>query len=266
MSRKFHHQKNPFIVFAMLCMIALSPAAAQAGLFGPLQTVSRASGGVNTAIGYMYHEDTFTHGAEHVIKQNRIYSQAAYGANNIWEIYARVGLADLQILDIFSSRDASTTTDKNNFDENWKIFGSLGAKAFYPISKFIGAGVFVQGTYFFKDFNDEVAGVHGGTPFRGELDVQNLWEINCGMGLQATLPSGVRLYAGPYVYYSEAKFILAPGISGLEYAAGNTSVENKSFTGGFFGLDIPLLKGFRFNIEGQFSEKFSAGAAISFTY
>ena len=36
--------------------------------------------------------------------------------------------------------------------------------------------------------------------------------------------------------------------------------------GGFAGIDIPLAKGFRLNVEGQYSDRFSAGAAVSYTY
>ena len=203
---------------------------------------------------------------EHLFRQNEIYSQAAYGASRIWEIYARVGVADLDIADIFISTDSATTTDRNNFEENGKIFGTLGAKAFYPVNKIFGVGAFVQGTYYFKDFNDEVAGVSSGTSFRAEMEVENLWEVNCGIGLQATLPRDIKFYAGPFIYYSEATMALSSDIPGLAYSTQKESVENKSIVGGFAGLDIPLTKGFRLNIEGQFSERFSAGAAISYTY
>ena len=59
---------------------------------------------------------------------------------------------------------------------------------------------------------------------------------------------------------------MASSITGLEYGTGNVSVKNKTIIGGFTGLDIPLAKGFHLNIEGQFSDRFSAGAAISYTY
>ncbi|MBP1697939.1 MAG: hypothetical protein H6Q41_3127, partial [Deltaproteobacteria bacterium] len=36
--------------------------------------------------------------------------------------------------------------------------------------------------------------------------------------------------------------------------------------GGFAGIDMPLGKGFRLNLETQFSDRFSAGAAVTFTY
>jgi hypothetical protein len=216
-----------------------------AGLFGAPQTVSREAGGLNTAIGYSYHEDTYENGADLKIRQNEIYSQAAYGAKNIWEIYARLGMSDLKIEDVFK--------------DNEKFFTTLGAKAFYPVNETWGIGAFVQGTYYLDDFTDNVSR-------NKEINVKNLRDINCGIGLQATIPRDIKLYAGPYIYYSEAKMSLPSNIHGLEYAAGNFSVQNKSIAGGFAGLDIPLIKGFRLNIEGQYSDRFSAGAAVSYTY
>jgi len=265
MKRKLLAKYFPVIVLPALLFFTINPQAFAAGVFGPLQTVSREAGGLNTAIGYWYHEDTYKNGAEHVVRQNQIYSQAAYGGKNIWEIYARIGVSDLKIFDVFSSSDAATATNKNDFEENWKFFGTLGAKGFYPINKTFGVGAFIQGTYYFSNFTDDIAGTSG-VPFTTDLKVKNLWDANFGVGLQATLPRGIKLYAGPYIYYSGAQISLASSITGLEYGTGNVSVKNKTIIGGFTGLDIPLAKGFHLNIEGQFSDRFSAGAAISYTY
>jgi len=231
-------------VLASLFFI-ISQTAMAAGLFGSPQTVSREAGGLNTAIGYRYHEDTYKDVADIKIRQNEIYSQAAYGAKNIWEVYGRLGMSDLKIEDVFK--------------DNEKFSGTLGVKAFYPVSQTWGVGAFVQGTYYFSDFTDKVS--------RNKVvEVDNFWNVNCGIGLQVALPRGTKMYAGPYLYYSEAKLSLSSGIRDLGYAAGNFTVENKSIAGGFAGLDIPLAKGFRLNVEGQYAERFSAGAAISYTY
>jgi len=240
--------------------------AMAAGPFGTLQTVSKEAGGVNTAIGYFYAEDTFKNDTDHLIKQNSIYSQVSYGANNMWEIYGRIGVADLKISECFSSTNALTTTSKLDFKENWKFFGTLGAKGFYPISKIFGIGAFVQGTYHFNDYTDSVTGSSNGAPYTADLKIKNLWDINFGMGFQLTVPLDIKLYAGPYVYYSEAKASLDQNIPGIEYAAGNVSIRNKSIVGGFAGIDIPLFKGFHLNAEGRYADRFSAGAAISYTY
>jgi len=254
------------IALTVLLIFSINTSATAAGLFGAPQTVSKEAGGLNTAIGYWYHEDTYTNDTDHIIRQNEVYSQVAYGAKNIWELYARIGVSDLKIFDAFSSTNASTTTNKNDFAENWKFFGTLGAKGFYPINKTFGIGAFIQGTYYFSNFTDNVAGTSISTPFSTDLKVKNLWDVNFGVGFQAAIPYGIKLYAGPYIYYSEAKVSLAANIPGLEYAAGNVSIKNKSITGGFAGIDIPLAKGFRLNVEAQYSDRFSSGAAVSYTY
>ena len=259
---------NNFKIFtlAVLIIFVFNTSAKAGGLFGPPQTVSREAGGLNTAIGYFYHEDTFKNDTDRLIRQNSIYSQVAYGAKNMWEIYGRIGVSDLKIFDVFSSTDDSTTTNKLDFEDNWKFFGTLGAKGFYPISKIFGIGAFVQGTYHFSNYTDSVAGSSNGVPYTANLNIKNLWDINFGMGFQLTVPLDIKLYAGPYVYYCEAKASLDTNIPGLEYAAGNVSIRNKSIAGGFAGVDVPLFKGFHLNVEGRYADRFSAGAAISYTY
>jgi hypothetical protein len=243
--KKTTYQKY-FLVFVLTSIFfIISQTAIAAGLFGAPQTVSREAGGLNTAIGFRYHEDTYKDVADIKIRQNEIYSQAAYGVKNIWEVYGRLGIADLKIEDVFKDHE--------------RFSGTLGAKAFYPVSKLWGVGAFVQGTYYVSDFTDKVSG-------NKKVSIDNLWDASFGVGLQVTLPCGTKLYAGPYLYYSEARMSLSSGIHDLGYEAGNFTIENKSIAGGFAGLDIPLAKGFRLNVEGQYAERFSAGAAISYTY
>jgi hypothetical protein len=240
--------------------------AAGGGPFGAPQPIAREAGGLHTAIGYWYHEDRYKNGTEYITRQNQVYSEAGYGAQNRWDIYARIGVSDLKIPDAFSSSNALTTTSNNDFEENWKFFGTLGAKGFYPFNKTFGIGAFVQGTYFFKSFTDEISGTNNGTPYTAVLRVENLWDVNFGIGFQATVPYGIRLYAGPYVYYSEATASLSANIPGLRFTTADTTITNKTNAGGFAGIDLPLAKGFRMNVEGQYSERFSAGGAITYTY
>ena len=117
-----------------------------------------------------------------------------------------------------------------------------------------------------NNYTDSVAGINGVTPYTADLKIKNLWDINFGMGFQMTVPLDIKLYAGPYVYYSEAKASLDSNIPGIDYAAGNVSIRNKSIVGGFAGVDLPLFKGFHINVEGQYADRFSAGVAMSYTY
>jgi len=223
-------------------------------------------GGLNTAIGYWYHEDKFKNGSEYIVRQNEVYSQVSYGGKNYWELYGRIGVSDLKILDAFRSNNAATITSSNDFTENWKFFGTLGARGFLPINKILGIGAFLQGTYYFNNFTGGVAGTNAGAPFTADLNVHNMWNVNFGIGFQATVPSGIKIYAGPYIYYSEAKVCLSANIPGLALGTENILLNNKTIAGSFIGIDIPLAKGFHLNIEGQYSERFSLGAAVSYTY
>ena len=202
---------------------------------------------------------------EQVTRQNQIFSQLGYGTQT-WEIYGRVGISDLKVLDAFSSTQGSAATSKNDFQDNGEFFGTLGAKGFYPFNKAIGIGAFVQGSYYFTDFTDDVSGSFNGVPFRADLKVKSLWDVNLGIGFQATVPYGINLYIGPYISYSEAKASIPQNIPGLKFKTGDVTIKNTTNIGGFIGLDVPLAKGFHLNVEGQYSERFSVGVAVTYSY
>ena len=263
---EIHTRTLRIIAISIFIILAAQGIAAAGGPFGPPQPIAREAGGLHTAIGYWHHEDIYKNGAEFVTGQDQVYSEAGYGAQNRWDIYGRIGVANLKIQDAFNSSSALTTISNNDFDENWKFFGTLGAKLFYPFSKTFGMGAFVQGSYSFNSLKDDVSGANGGTPYRAVLSVNDLWDVNFGIGFQATVPYGIRLYAGPYVYYSEATASLSTNVPGLQFSTADTTIKNKTNAGGFAGIDLPLGKGFRMNVEGQYSERLSAGGAITYTY
>jgi hypothetical protein len=261
------HTKNlSIIALAALIFLAFSGTSDAFGLFGPPQTISREAGGLNTSIGYWYHENKFKNGSEYIVRQNEVYSQVSYGGSKRWEIYGRIGVSDLTIFDAFSSANAATIISSNDFTENWKFFGTLGAKGFLPIDKIWGIGAFIQGTYYFNNFSGDTTGTNAGVPFTADLKVQNMWDVNIGIGFQAAVPYGIKLYGGPYIYYSEAKVSLSANIPGLEFRTESVLLKNKTITAGMIGADIPLGKGFHLNIEGQYSERLSLGAAVSYAY
>src|SRR4030067_2639484 len=91
---------SAFLIFAV------NGTAAAGGLFGPPQPVSKEAGGFHTGIGYGTHEDQYRKDTDHTIRQNQVYSELGYGANN-WGIYGRIGVCDFDILDSFRSTQAS---------------------------------------------------------------------------------------------------------------------------------------------------------------
>jgi hypothetical protein len=236
------------------------------GPFGPPQPIHKDGGGLHTAIGYWYQQDTYANGAEYATRQNQIYSEAGYGSRDRWEVYARIGLSDLKISDAFASQASLTVPAKNDFTEGWKFFSTLGMKGFYPLNETFGIGAFLQGTYSFSDYTDNVSGTSAGAPFTVEVAVKGLWDVRLGVGLQATLPSGVKAYAGPYAGFSEATLSPSAFVAGMPITAGETTIKTKTNLGGYAGIEVPLAKGFRLNVEGQYADRLSVGIAVPYVY
>jgi len=254
------------LVISIVIVLAIQVTAAASGPFGPPQPVSRPAGGLHTGIGYWFQEDKIKDNEAYISRQHQIYTELGYGFKRNWDLYARVGLSDLKLFDAFSPTTTVTTTSRNDFSENWKIFTTLGVKGFYPFHPAFGVGAFVQGTYYFSDFTDNVTGTRGGVPFTVGLGIKNMWDVNAGIGFQATVPWGINLYIGPYFYYSEAKAAPTAGITGLPITSGETTLRNNTAFGGFAGIDAPLSRGFRLQLEGKYADRLSGGASVTYAY
>ncbi len=85
-------------------------------------------------------------------------------------------------------------------------------------------------------------------------------------GFSGTVPYGIKIYLGPYLHYSEFKVSPSADVAGVALASGETTLRNKTGFGGFAGIEVPLGKGFRLNLEGQYTERLSAGAAVLYLY
>ncbi|MHB1025064.1 MAG: hypothetical protein ACYC24_05060 [Desulfobacteria bacterium] len=263
--RMIHMKGLKGIVILAFLIFSVNETAAAGGLFGPPQPISREAGELHTGIGYGYHEDRYRNEMDHTIRQNQVYSELGYGAKNLG-IYGRIGVSDLEILDAFRSTQAPTTTSKKDFKDDRKFFGTLGGQGFYPINATFGIGAFLQGSYYFQDFADDISGTRDGARFTQELKVKNSWDVNFGIGFQAAVPHDIKLYVGPFLYCSRARISPSVNIPGLPSSAGEVTIRNKSNIGGFSGIDVPLARGFRLVVEGRYSERFSVGTAVTYSY
>jgi hypothetical protein len=258
--------KSPNVILMIAFVVLLAPGSAAGGPFGPPQPIVKEAGGLHTGIGYWFHEDKYVNNMELVTRQNQVYSELGYGFGTGWEVTARIGRSDLNAVDAFSPSTGSTATSKSDFEENGKFFGTVGTKGFYPVSQRFGMGAFVQGTYYFSDLTDTVSGTRNGIPFSAGLRIKNLWDVNFGLSLQVTIPQDIKIYIGTYFQYSELKVSPSENVVGLTLATGETILRNNNGLGGFAGIEVPLAKGFRLNLEGQFTERPSAGVAVIYVY
>jgi len=256
---------KPLVPFLFLLLL-IPVGAIAGGPFGPPEPTVKGAGSLHTGIGYWLQEERYQNGTEQLFRQNQIYSEVGYGSRN-WEITGRIGVSDLKLGDAFRSSTAATAiSSRADFEEHWKFFGTLGVKGFYPVNATFGLGAFLQGSYAFSDFTDSFAGTRGGAPFVAELRLKNLWDVNAGLGLQATVFNGAKLYLGPYLRHSEFRVWSSRDVAGIALTAGETTLKNRTAFGGYTGIEVPLGKGFRLALEGQYSERLSAGAAVVYTY
>ncbi len=261
-----HTKTFKVMVISIVIMLTIKGTVAASGPFGLPQPVSRPTGGLHTGIGYWLEENKFKNNEEYIIRQQQIYSELGYGFQKNWDLYARVGLSKIKLFDAFSPTTKATTTSKNDFEDNLKFFSTLGVKGFYPVHPAFGIGAFIQGTYYFSDFTDNISGIQGSVPFTVELGLKNLWDVNVGIGFHATVPWGINLYIGPYFYYGEAKVSPSANIAGLALTSGETILRNNTVFGGFAGIDAPLSRGFRLQVEGKYADRLSGGAAVTYAY
>ncbi len=247
----------------LLLMLTIPADALAGGPFGPPHSLAGKGGGLHTGIGYWYDEDIYEGDTTFRMTAHQLYSEAGYGGR-IWDAYVRLGLSDLEIADGFRSSTPSTTTDKRDFEENADYTATVGAKGFYPFSEFAGLGFFLQGSYWLRDASDEVQVINVGVPAQSEVRVHNFWDVYGGFALEVSVWSA-KFYLGPYLYYSEAKVSASEAVAGLPLTSTDT-LRNKSGYGGVAGLEAPLTRGFRVNIEGHYAERFSGGAAVTYSY
>lgn len=255
---------SSLVMIACSVWFFLCPPATLAGPFGPPQPITRGDKGIHTAIGYWHHEGIYGNGAEQVRRENQLYSELGYGVADRWEVYGRVGWSTLKIGDAFSSTAPATITDKNDFADQGGVSGTIGAKVYFPLSGNLGVGTFVQGGYYFRGFADEISGVRGGAPFRGRVKIDRMWEVNLGVAVQALGPYGIKAFIGPYFNHSEAEISPYPALP--DVAFGLPATKRKATLGGAVGLEIPLTRGFRLNMEGQFDGRLSFGGAVIYAY
>lgn len=162
-----------------------------------------------------------------------------------------VGLTDWIQLN-FVGGGADLTVEKilggEDFEENYRAFGSAGIKVMLHDGAPFSFGFFAQGLYS-DDLEDTIAGSE--YVFTGTL------EVNGGFSLQTEL-EGALLYGGPIYYYRQ-------GDVEIDGAAAGDFEEDGAF-GGFIGISWPLRNGFNIGIEAQRKSGTSAGGTILYTF
>jgi hypothetical protein len=223
-----------FIGAVLITLLLVGTALA--GEFGPPEPLAD-PGKVSVGLGYWLDRTKMKQDSESVgTRSNQYYVQGTYTLLKDWEIYGKLGGADM----IFHNHDTH-----QRFSDSANVFGTLGFKGvLYRCGNF-AVGPFIEGTWY-----GDAAGV-----------AKNQWETNVGVSAQYKIRS-VTLYGGPFAYWRQADSRLA-----LNPALSQDDIKEKHNFGGFLGVRVPVLQQRVFlTVEGQMKDRPGAGASISYKF
>ncbi|MCX8021981.1 MAG: hypothetical protein N2745_04330 [Syntrophorhabdaceae bacterium] len=190
------------------------------------------------------------------MKSHNAYFQGNFGILKDWEIYGRVGAANMKVKELFTANE--------DFNDKAKFFASAGFKGvFYRMNGF-SLGLFGQASYYTNYKDDRTVKAAGGVG-TWDMKLKNLWDLTGGIGFQAKFSPYLYLYGGPFVYLTQVDACYTSTVPG-QLADTTRTLKGKNNFGGFLGLAIPLTKKISLNLEGQVKTNISGGAAISYAF
>lgn len=216
------------VVSILLCSFSFTYAA---GMFG----APEGAYGPYMGLGYWYDQTGMTpdNGSDFTIKQNQGFVQGGYGWSGS-EIYARFGFSDLR---------AQENDVDSKFVDAYRTYATLGGKYFGRINEAFAVGPFIQGTYYFSEFS------------QNDVSIKDWWDVALGLGFQYKAASNVKLYAGPYIYWSDGK---------IESGKTSTNFDPQADGGVYFGVTYDVNKKLNVTAEGKYnSNDFSGGLMVN---
>lgn len=255
-------------IFALIGLLMFSSGVVWAGQFGAPEPMAN-PGKFSVGIGAFYSseklkasDDGFLGGADFWQKTrfttSEGYVQGSFGIVKNWEIFGRLGGAQMFVSDAFNFN--SYTDD---FKDRWNLYGTLGVKGVVWSSGPFSVGPVFHASYYDR-FKDSTAGTIGGNYVNMNYEVSEIWDMNLGVSVQAKF-SGVTFFAGPFVYWRNAVSNLEI-TSGGRFGSDSTRYVSENNVGGFGGVRIPIMKNFAIEVEGQYTNMFSAGALAVYKF
>jgi hypothetical protein len=219
------------IVLATLFIVSV----ASAGQFGPPEPMSD-PGKFSLGLGYWLDQSKMKQEGDGTLRErsNQYYLQGNYTLLKDWEVYARLGAADLSL--------------KNHREHSGdpEAYGTVGFKGVLYRYKNFAIGPFVDGSWYAD--HDHVA--------------RDQWGVNLGVSAQYKIPvcdRDLTLYAGPFAYWNRAER------EGFGYWG--RDLKEKNNVGGFFGVKVPIVKQKLFlTAETQAKDRMSVGASLNYAF
>lgn len=236
------------------------PDLSAQGLLGRPQGYSREGKGLYTAVGFVETRKTMENNRRNSMKERIIYSEAGYGLSHGFELYGRLGFVDGVISGPLGPPNYHVSSTDLRADD--RFLATVGLRWSHPVNSYLRMGVTVQGNYYINDASDEVIGIRpDGKNTLHEMKIKRQWSIKSALALQADLPKGVKIYAGPYLQYGEGKIWSLPAILGWR-----EKININEPLGAYGGFTVPLIRRFSLTGEAWYGGKFSFGSMITYAY
>lgn len=253
--------KKAFVLFSIVALGCLFLGTAQAGEFGASAPYTK-EGQFSMALGYSYTDskvkidDTSVAGdSDQTFTQNQFYLEGGYGIAKDWEMFLRLGAADLKAKGAFV--DSSLPGGTEDFSSGYKFFGTLGFRGeFYKTPSF-GIGAFLQGSYFSNSDDTDAAG--------SKFELKSMYEIDFGLDIHGKV-GPVLLYAGPFLYVFRGDVEDTDTTLSPPTVIGSTSFKENTLVGGYAGARVPFGGSFYANFEGRYQSGGAFAVSLGTTF
>ena len=262
--------KAKMVVVAAL-MVLIASTAFAASFFGPAEPAAPA-GKFAIGAGYFYYDDKFKNEDTVKFQQNQAFIDLSYGLAPDWEAYLRLGGADAKI-----KNDAE-------FSDSMKFYSGLGIRGvLYRFNPQFSIGGNLYFDYVWQDYEDSTQVIEpvqvGGRSYdvivTEKLKAKTPWSVNLALVAQWMPDKKVVVYGGPKFFYGsfkgEATVTGSATVGGVPVAVSlsdSSTYETKNWIGGVVGVRfaIPGAEQLKFGVETQFTDRWSVGGMLHYSF
>jgi hypothetical protein len=228
--------KKIFMIVISILLLSFGVASA-ASLFGPTEGASKPY----ASLGYSFDSLTMhpNDGANFKTESNQWFLQSGYGWSGS-ELYIRAGFSDLR---------ATPEDGSSSLTAAYSPYVAVGGKYFYRINEAWGIGPFIQVSSYFSGPTQNVNGA--------DVTFKDWWDTAIGASIQYKPTSKIKLYAGPYVYWSQGT-IQSPIMS--------TNFGSASNWGGYLGAEGKINDKVSVTAEGKYSDYINGALMFNYSF
>lgn len=236
--------KRFLFIFSIFFSLVSYANAQHIGPGTPIENVPGKTASINVGIGYNYvqsewdADDYFSGDVEFEQNQAYLHLGAVFGdaVTPKYEVFARVGIADFE------------DDEDGDFDADAEAMFAVGLRSEFYQGETFGIGAVLQGAYI-DSFDDN------------DVNIENIYEIEFAVPLQAKVGEQVLFYLGPIVYRSTADLE-------VDYPGGgevDTDFDENNNVGGFGGVAWRTGQ-WSLEAEVKYRSDISAGGFVSFAF